>query len=134
METIKVIEKDGIYTVYRVTIKRTTEGKLFESVSELRIPLPDPNASLPHWARSLHDDELEVSMQVFYDRWNFGSGNKRDHIVYSVLYDERQDRIEKKREYKDIVHDVINKEVQLGTSGRGSGQKKYKHTNCRRKN
>jgi len=128
VETIKVIEKDGIYTVYRVTIKRTTEGKLFESVSELRIPLPDPNASLPHWAGSLHDDELEVAMQVFYDRWNFGSGNKRDHIVYSTLYAERQDRIEKKREYKDIVIDVINKEVQL------SGQKKYKHTNCRRKN
>lgn len=127
METIKVIEKNGIYTVYRVTIKRNSEGILFESVSELRIPLPDPNTSLPRWACSLHDDELEVAMQVFYDRWNFGSGNKRDHIVYSALYTERQDRIENKREYKDIVHDVINKEIQPGTNGQ------KRHNTARRK-
>lgn len=91
--TIEVLEHNGIYTAYRRTVKRGSDGKLFDSVTRIDIPLPPPHKSeWAAWATTLTKDSLEVGLQVFFDKWNFGNGNPLERKIYQCLFEERQSR------------------------------------------
>lgn len=107
--TIKVLEHNGIYTAYRRVVRRTDDGQLYESVKRLDIPIPPPKKTQwQHWAASLLSEELDVGIQIFFDKWNFGNGTDGEREIYDLLYNERALRILNKTE---------NVEVSGGTLG-----------------
>jgi hypothetical protein len=88
--TIKVLEHNGIYTAYRRVSKRTDDGELYESLSRIEFPVPPPvKDAWSAWAMSLSHDELEVGIQIYFDKWNFGNGVKGEQEVYELLHNER---------------------------------------------
>lgn len=104
--SIKVLEHEGIYTVYRFVVRRGAGGKLFESASPIDIPFPPPVTllnldsigQLTKWAEELDEDQLEVALQIFYDKWMFQKDQRDFHTTYTVLYDERARRHKLKKE------------------------------------
>ena len=112
--TIKVLEHNGIYTAYRRVSKRTDDGELYESMSKVEIPAPPPVKDAWHaWAVSLSPDELEVGIQIYFDKWNFGNGVKGEQEVYELLHTERLARKE------GNVQVVFNNTGSLNTGGAG---------------
>lgn len=88
--TIKVLEHNGIYTAYRRVSKRTDDGELYESLSKVEFPSPPPAKDRwSAWAMSLSHDELEVGIQIYFDKWNFGNGVKGEQEVYELLHHQR---------------------------------------------
>ena len=47
---------------------------------------------LEHWANKLSDSQLEAVIQIYYDRWAFGSGEAIDKIYFDFLDVERTRR------------------------------------------
>ena len=90
--TIEVLEHNGIYTAYRRIFKRGDDGRLFESVKRIDFTFPPFEATLNEWALSLTPDALDVGMQIFFDRWNFGNGTATEGEIYNLLCDEHQRR------------------------------------------
>ncbi len=90
--TVKVLENDGIYTAYRLIVTRRDDGTLRESVKHIDIPLPPPTGAWQEWSAKLTEDELEVGLQIFFDKWNFGRGVDGEHVVYKFLCEERDYR------------------------------------------
>ena len=124
--TIEVLEHNGIYTAYRRTIKRGSDGKLFESATRIDFPFPPAKSSeLPSWATSLSPDQLDVGMQIFFDRWNFSNGNSRELEIYQCLYEVKQ----KRRSSSSGDQNVGTHNVMLGRNTKGqltiSGQLKF---------
>jgi hypothetical protein len=98
--TIKVLEHNGVYTAYRRIVKRSDDGQLYESIKRIDLPFPPTDLSLwPVWAVSLTHDELDVGLQLFFDKWNFGNGTNGEGKVYQHLCDERERR---KQEDKNL--------------------------------
>lgn len=97
--TVKVLENDGIYTAYRLTITRRDDGTLRESVKHIDIPLPPPSGAWREWSANLTEDELEVGLQIFFDKWNFGRGDDGEYVVYKLLGEERD--LRRLRGYRD---------------------------------
>ncbi len=88
--TIKVLEHNGFYTAYLRVSKRTDDGELYESLSRVEFPAPPPSKdSWSAWAMSLSHDELEVGIQIYFDKWNFGNGVKGEQEVYELLHHQR---------------------------------------------
>ena len=93
--TVRVLEHDGMYTSYRKVIKRCDSGKLYESVKRIDIMFPPVDESKwPGWATTLSEDELETSIQIFFDKWNFGNGSDTEGRIFQCLCDERGARKE----------------------------------------
>jgi hypothetical protein len=90
--TVKVLENDGIYTAYRLIVTRRDDGTLRESVKHIDIPLPPPTGAWREWSARLTEDELEVGLQIFFDKWNFGRGVDGEYVVYKILGEERTRR------------------------------------------
>lgn len=91
--TIKVLEHNGVYTAYRRIVKRSDDGQLYESIKRIDLPFPPTDESLwPVWAVSLTHDELDVGLQLFFDKWNFGNGTNGEGKIYQHLCDERDRR------------------------------------------
>jgi hypothetical protein len=89
--TIQVLEHDGLFTAYRLIIKRRENGTLSQCVRQIEIPLPPPNIEIKRWSKSLDQDQLEVALQIFYDKWNF-NGLSIYHNIYTELCNEREKR------------------------------------------
>lgn len=103
---IKVLEHNGIYTAYRLTRKRRDDGSLYESVTPIKIPIPPPTGNWTGWASELDCDQLEVALQIYFDRWNFGRLDKNGTgAVLNILYEERELREELERAVKR-AHDA----------------------------
>lgn len=91
--TVRVLEHDGVYTAHRLVVRRGDDGRLFESIKRIPLSYPPPDESQwPNWAQALSEDQLEVGLQIFFDRWNFGTGSDGDHRVYTCLCGERERR------------------------------------------
>jgi len=91
--TVKVVEHNGVYTAYRRIVKRSDDGQLYESIKRIDLPFPPTDESIwPVWAVSLTHDELDVGLQLFFDKWNFGNGTDGEGRVYQGLCDERERR------------------------------------------
>ena len=98
--TIKVLEHNGVYTAYRRIVKRSDDGQLYESIKRIDLPFPPTDESIwPVWAVSLTYDELDVGLQLFFDKWNFGNGTNGEGKIYQCLCDERDRR---KQEDKNL--------------------------------
>jgi hypothetical protein len=105
--TVKVLENDGIYTAYRLIVTRRDDGALCESVKHIDIPLPPPSGAWREWSARLTEDELEVGLQIFFDKWNFGRGVDGEHVVYKFLCEERDfRRLRGHRDDTDILQTV----------------------------
>ena len=105
--TVKVLENDGIYTAYRLIVTRRDDGTLRESVKHIDIPLPPPGGAWREWSAMLTEDELEVGLQIFFDKWNFGRGTDGEYVVYKILGEERDvRRLRGHREDSDILQTV----------------------------
>lgn len=100
--TVKVLEHEGLYTAYRLVVKRRDDGTLHECVKQIDIPMPPPDGDSTLWAMSLTTEQLEVGLQVFYDKWNFGKGNRGDYKIYQKLCLERQ-----RREEQDVDDQIL---------------------------
>ena len=91
--TVKVLEHNGMYTAHRLVVRRSDDGKLYESIKRIGLSYPPPDDSQwPNWARTLTEDELDVGLQIFFDRWSFGTGSEGDRAVYACLCGERERR------------------------------------------
>ena len=105
--TVKVLENEGIYTAYRLVVTRRDDGTLRESVKHIDIPLPPPGGAWREWSASLTEDELEVGLQIFFDKWNFGRGSDGEYVVYKILDEERAyRRLHGHRDDDDILRTV----------------------------
>ena len=70
---------------------------------ELRIPWPpDDDGMMPSWVNVLDDEQLEALLQIFYDRWNWDTGSKRDKNIWMLLDNEKNRR---KRNREENVYD-----------------------------
>ena len=104
--SIRVLEHEGVYTAHRLVVRRNDAGKLYESLKRIPLAYPPPDEDKwPNWAQSLSEDELDIGLQIFFDRWNFGTGSDGDGRVYSCLYDERERRREE-NEHPMVVVDT----------------------------
>ena len=96
--TVKVLEHNGVYTAYRRIVKRSDAGQLYESIKRIDLPFPPTDESIwPVWSVSLTHDELDVGLQLFFDKWNFGNGTNGEGKVYQCLCDERDRRKQEDR-------------------------------------
>ena len=125
MADIKICEHDGIYTAYHIAIVRAPEGRLQETPVQIRIPIPNAKDlfSLREWTERLTDGQLDVAAQIFYDKWNFSSGDGRNKLILEALTDERESREDKKKEedtqfnmFNTWPHQKSRKKVKTGRS------------------
>lgn len=92
MSNIILLESDGIYTAYQKHLEIDSTGNSIETVTRIQIPMPNPDIPFSEWAKTLSDDEVEVGLQLFFDKWNFTSGNEIDRETYEALHQERTRR------------------------------------------
>ena len=71
---------DGLYMV------REEDG------TALEIPSPTGFIGLHDWTLNLGDTELEAAIQIWYDKWNFQSGQECDKVALEALEQERKRR------------------------------------------
>jgi len=100
MVDVKICEHDGIYTAYHIKIVRGADGRLQEIPTQIHIPIPNANDlfSLREWTEKLTDSQLNVAAQIFYDKWNFSSGDGRNKLILEALTNEREVREDQKKE------------------------------------
>ena len=102
--TIKVLEHNGFYTAYLRVSKRTDDGELYESMKRIAFPSPPPlKDAWPNWAMALSHDELEVGIQIYLDKWNFGHVVNGEQEVYELLHDERIARKKQNQTGSDVT-------------------------------
>ena len=93
MANNKVSEIDGLYTVHQLVIRRGDNGKLYEAAKRVHLSFPPlKEEHWPDWAKGLTEDELDINLQIFFDRFNFGLGRPEDGRIYTCLHDERDRR------------------------------------------
>ena len=75
MTDIKICENGGIYTAYHIELQRGSDGQLKEVATPINIPIPnaDDLFSLREWTEGLADEQLNVAIQIFFDKWNFST-------------------------------------------------------------
>jgi len=78
----------------------------------LHVPSPEEFDDPVSWVRTLDDSELEASIQIFYDRWNFGEGDNQNKTLLDDLYKERE--LRKTDPYHKIAYDTITKTITVG--------------------
>lgn len=74
---------DNSYVAYRSTPK----GK-----EPLSYPEHRNGERLEEWTKKLNDSQLDAAIQIYYDRWAFGSGEAIDKIYLDSLDVERSRR------------------------------------------
>ena len=80
---VDVEETGDDYIAYR----KTTKGKEPFSYPEHR-----NGEHLDQWVKKLSDSQLEAAIQIYYDRWAFGSGEAIEKIYFDSLDSERSRR------------------------------------------
>lgn len=98
MNNIILLESDGIYTAYQKQATFDSDGNSTEIMVRVQLPMPDPDIPFSEWAKTLSDDEIEVGLQLFFDKWNFTSGNDGDRESYEALHQEQIRRIKQRAE------------------------------------
>lgn len=119
--TIKVLEHNGIYTAYRRIMKRSDDGQLYESVKRIDFPfLPPDESDWQDWSMSLSPESLDVGLQIFFDKWNFGNGAPIEERAYRCLYREQQ-----RRKWNDDDVAKVSVTPKSGLSSRPSHQLEF---------
>lgn len=91
-ETAEVIveEEDGKFKIYRI-IEKMVPQKVKE---EMKLKLFDGKdfGEFLTWMTDLNSDELEAARQIYYDIWNFKSGDSDDKARFELIEGEQKKR------------------------------------------
>lgn len=87
---IIVEEKGGKFKIYRITEKMVPK-KVKE---EMVLNLFDGNGfgEFLTWMTNLNNDELEAARQIYFDIWNFKSGDSDDKARFELIEGEQKKR------------------------------------------
>jgi len=85
--------EEGSYKVKR-TVTRFVPAQVTE---EMNFTVYEGNDIMDFvdWLRNITDDELEAARQIYYDRWNFQSGNELHKSYYEAADMEKKKRKKK---------------------------------------
>lgn len=83
-------DEDGSYKVKR-TVTRFVPAQVTEEMNFTVYEGKDI-MEFVDWLRKLTDDELEAARQIYYDRWNFQSGNELHKSYYEAADMENKKR------------------------------------------
>ena len=56
------------------------------------VPSPSCFKNFHEWSLNLDDTELEAALQIYWDQWNFQSGEEYDKMAFEALEIERNRR------------------------------------------
>lgn len=87
---IVVEEENGEFKVFRITEKMVPE-KVKEEMKFKLFEGKDFGEFLG-WMTDLSDDELEAARQIYYDIWNFKSGDNNDKVRFELIEGEQKKR------------------------------------------
>ena len=98
MKNWKIANEEGMTFAYREP--RENEKTCWQLGGKPVVPVsvPDPadnncEDDLSYWSFSLDDEDLEFSIQYYYDRWNFSDDScRRDKDIVDALVTERDNR------------------------------------------
>ncbi len=85
----------GNYEPRRINVTVVGDGFYLAREADgepLYVPSPAEGESLHHWSMQLEDTELEAALQIYWDRWNFQSGEQCDRLAFEALDQERKRR------------------------------------------
>ena len=82
--------EEGAYKVKR-TVTRFVPAQVTEEMNFVVYEGKDI-MEFVDWLRKLTDDELEAARQIYYDRWNFQSGNELHKSYYEAADMEKKKR------------------------------------------
>lgn len=105
---VDVEETGDDYIAYR----KTPKGKEPFSYPEHR-----NGEHLDQWVKKLSDSQLEAAIQIYYDRWAFGSGEAIEKIYFDSLDSERSRR----RCIKEVATPTILPNTNDSDTGFGRG-------------
>jgi len=87
---IIVEEKDGEFKVFRI-IEKMVPKKVKEEMKFKPFGGNDFGEFL-EWMNELSNDELEAARQIYYDIWNFKSGDSDDKARFELIEGEQKGR------------------------------------------
>ena len=82
-----IVMGDGFY----ITRRENGESMYVPPLSEF--------LDVHDWFLNLNDTELEAAIQIYYDRWNFQSGDACDKEAFEALVSERKRRCDDKSSF-----------------------------------
>ena len=97
MEERKIASEDGMTFAYRDVREGEESPWKLNGKSIVPVAVPAPNdyqkTDLQHWTNGLTKEDLEFSIQYYYDRWNFaGDSCDEDKRIVDALTKERDER------------------------------------------
>jgi len=84
-------DEEGSYKVKR-TVTRFVPAQVTEEMN-FSVYEGKDIMEFVDWLRKLSDDELEAARQIYYDRWNFQSGNELHKSYYEASDLEKKKRV-----------------------------------------
>lgn len=81
---------DGRYTVKRKL--RGFKPAIMEDEFEVKLPEIESTKEFIAWIEKLPKDMVEAYRQIYFDKWNFDTGNSKDKIYYELLDEEYKGR------------------------------------------
>ena len=79
----------------RYKIERMVNGykpATFKESEEFTLPQFESTKDFMQWIETLPKDMLSALKQIYFDRWNFGTGDRKDNIYYELVDEELQGR------------------------------------------
>jgi len=98
MKDRKIATVDGITFAYRDPKENEKTYWQLKGKPVIPVAVPDPaddncERDLGYWSFSLDDEDLEFSIQYYYDRWNFSDDScRKDKDIVDALVVERDGR------------------------------------------
>lgn len=79
----------------RYIMRRKLRGyvpSIMEDEGTIELPEFDTTKDFLEWVEKQSTDMVEALRQIYYDRWNFDTGNQRDRMYYELLDEEKKGR------------------------------------------
>jgi len=98
MKSWKIANEEGMTFAYREPRKDERTYWKLKGKPIVPVAVPDPTDDnceddLGYWSFRLDDEDLEFSIQYYYDRWNFSDDScRRDKDIVDALVVERNNR------------------------------------------
>ncbi len=98
MKNWKIASEEGMTFAYREPRENERTHWKLRGKPVVPVAVPDPTddnceEDLGYWSFRLDDEDLEFSIQYYYDRWNFSDDScRRDKDIVDALVVERNNR------------------------------------------
>ena len=98
MKDWKIASEEGMTFAYREPRENEKTYWQLRGKPVVPVAVPDPTVDnceddLSYWSFRLDDEDLEFSIQYYYDRWNFSDDScRRDKDIVDALVAERDNR------------------------------------------